>query len=227
MEVRAKLRAQTVSTLRIHRGAGPFSRARAQQGFPHHRTTNDAPMSQQHGPESASISTLSQEGFLDDEILLAINIDSIVASASAQQSHSAEAAVLTTQQQMFASGGDSAFLDDSALLAVDLEGLVAAASPSVDLQQQSKTPDQTAKNASHAARTQPRTTLRRAGTLKHVRSDAYCDDGDDVDSDDPDGSIAALFAAERSSVAVAAAAQDGEEHGSKRARAGEDSDEDL
>ena len=41
------------------------------------------------------------------------------------------------------------------------------------------------------------------------------------------GSIAALFAAERSAAAAVVAAKDGEERCSKRARAGEDGNEDL
>jgi ribA/ribD-fused uncharacterized protein len=230
MEVRAKLRAQTVSTPRlIGRAAVPSTRAGARQRSPHQRITKYPATPQQRGPEAAGTSAhSSQEEFLDDDTLLAIDIDSIVASASAQRPHLVKAAVLPAQQQTPTSRDEFQFLDDSTLLAVDLEGLVAAATPSIDLQQQNKTPDHAAKTAANTARLQPPTTLCRSATLKHARSDASSDDDDDADADDPDGSIARLFAAERSSTVAAIAARVDAKHAQKRVRpVEEDGDEDL
>ena len=216
MEVRAKLRAQVVSTPRVMgRAVAPSSQVGARQLSSHQRHTSHANTPPQPVPAAAGSNTPPDE-FLDDDTLLAIDLDSIVASASPRRPPTA-ASSWPPQQQSPAPSGGTEFLDDSALLAVDLDGLVAAASPKLQLAgPNGLTPDQAAKSVA-----QPRTAVRTSCSRKHARSGESSGDESELDPDDPDGSIAALFAAERSPTAVAVARQRDSQRHTERQREGE------
>lgn len=217
MQVRAKLLSQAVSIPQLT-GQAPkheSNKVGSQRRRPHHTLQRDEQTPQKQTPAAAAASALPQQDFLDDDALLAIDIDGIVASASGKRLCTTGTAAPSRPRISTELREDPTFLDDSALLAIDLDGLLAAASPTTHVPD-GLTPDQAAKGAGNTARPQPHTTLGK-GTKHSTRQDGSSSDEEEQDPDDPDGSIAALFAAEKSA-AGATRGVVGAQHAHKRRR---------